>query len=164
MPSPSEVITPSPSVSSCETVASSPSLSSAPSSSVLDTTSGSLSREHSALEGAGLGFDKGAGGKDRRMPPGRVPTFIGVDGGRVLSKHSGERTGPKDTLFRALFRRNHSVTEDSRFRFRGEGMAVASSSSGMDIREVLRNDRREVLCSTCFSAEPEALRENGKLK
>ena len=42
-------------------------------------------------------------GSERRFPPGVDPAFTGVLGGKCLSKYSGERQGPKVTLFRELF-------------------------------------------------------------
>ena len=90
-------------------------------------------------------------GSERRIPPGVDPTLTGVLGGKHLSKYSGERQGPKVTLFREPFlvvlEFELPMYDFSRPLFVGAGDGdIVSSTSGMDMREEWRErqeDRRE---------------------
>ena len=79
------------------------------------------------------------------IPKGRLPRLTGVLGGILRSKNSGERTGPNETLFRVLRRRTllsptpmMSLTITLVCGTWGEG--VGSADSGIDMREVDRED------------------------
>lgn len=80
---------------------------------------------------------------------------MGVFAGKDLSKNSGERTGPKLTLFLLFFlggwpslMANKSL-EYERDRFErveaGDGVQASSLSSGMDLREVESGIERRLL-------------------
>lgn len=93
---------------------------------------------------------------ERLWPLGLVPGFIGVLGGRCLSKTSGDSIGPNVTLLRdrlligplssALVTGTKSYTiAESLALLRGDGETVVSSSSLIDMREELRDRTEERL-------------------
>ena len=101
-------------------------------------------------------------GRERRSPPGTLPTLTGVLGGMCLRNTSGERAGPNDTLLRyAGFEELFDVSQlklalaavvvtdpvEYLWEVAGEtGLARDSFSSLIDIREVDMDEQEERDC------------------